>query len=548
MMQQRLSILGLVACLTFEGCAIKEIRHTQDQTISQASAIAYSVPAAGDVVQFSDDAWLMGQQVPTLKSSPAIYDQPVDFTYPANSLQDLARWIMQATGVRVVIDPSVNDDQRSLAVAPLSSAATAKNVLPPLPPGVPGLPASIQLSSTSFSTMQGSSSSSSTPAPLRPYKGTLGGLLKLQDARFGVWDKYENGAITFFKTEMRTFPLPTIDDLTKLDGTITTSSGSDNSAGTNTNSSSGGGGNSQTSEVHLQIKPFKALEATATAVAQGGKVVVDNDLGILVVTGTPPQCDAVEAFMKDLNATYGKIIAFDVALYSVEMTRGENYGVNLALAYKSATGHTSASITGAPAPTISGGGTGFNMGGNILSGPFAGTQGALKLLSTIGNVTSEIHYPGTTLNGKKTLIQDAEKQGYLPSQQSTLAANVGTSISSQASFVTTGFTGQIVPKLINGSIALDMTLTLNRLIGMDLLPAGCTGSSCLQTPHTKNYDLQAFANLKPGESLMLVGMQKNEITTTNNGVGNPYMPLLGGGVDANQQRTILAIVVTARVQ
>ncbi|MDN7465825.1 pilus assembly protein PilN [Burkholderia gladioli] len=541
----RVVALSFACCLAFQGCAVKEIRDAQDETISRASATAQSGQPVQDVVQFSDDAWLMGQQVPTVTSSPAIYDQPVDFNYPANTLQDLARWIRQVAGVRVVIDPSVNDNQSSSAALSLSAATTSKNVLPPLPPGVPGLPASLSLSSTSFPTIQGSSSS--TPAPLRPYKGTLGGLLKLQAARFGVWEKYENGAITFFKTEMRTFPLPTIDDLTKLDGTITTSSGSDTSAGTNTSSSSGGG-NSQTSEVHLQIKPFKTLEATATAVAQGGKVVVDNDLGILVVTGTPPQCDAVEAFMKSLNATYGKIIAFDVALYSVEMTRGENYGVNLALAYKSATGHTSASITGAPAPTISGGGTGFSMGGNILSGPFAGTQGALKLLSTIGNVTSEIHYPGTTLNGKKTLIQDAEKQGYLPSQQSTLAANVGTSISSQAQFVTTGFTGQIVPKLINGSIALDMTLTLNRLIGMDLLPAGCTGSSCLETPHTKNYDLQAFANLKPGESLMLVGMQKNETTTTNNGVGNPYMPLLGGGVDANQQRTILAIVVTARVQ
>ncbi|WP_186094235.1 pilus assembly protein PilN [Burkholderia gladioli] len=547
MMRHRFGVVSLACCLAIQGCAIKDIRRAQDDTVSQANALAESGPSVHDVVEFQDGAWLMGEQVATTKRQPAIYDKPVEFNYPVNSLQDLARWITKATGVRVVIDPSVTDTQGSSVASTVAPAQTAKVVLPPLPAGVPGLPASMSLSSATFPTVQ--ASSSAAEAPLRHYQTTtLGGLIKQQDARFGVWDKYENGAITFFKTEMRTFQLPTIDDLTKLDGAITTSSGSDNSSGTNTNSSSGGGGNSQTSEVHLQIQPFKTLQATATAVAQGGKVTVDTDLGVLVVTGTPPQCDAVETFMKSLDATYGKIIAFDVALYSVEMTRGENFGLNLALAYKSASGHSSANITGAPAPAISSGGSGLSFGGNILSGPFAGTNGAMKLLSTLGNVTSEIHYPGTTLNGKKTLIQDAEKQGYLPSQQSTLAANVGTSISSQASFVTTGFTGQIVPKLINGSIALDMTLTLNRLIGMDLLPAGCTGSSCLQTPHTKNYDLQEFANLKPGESLMLVGMQKNGTSTTNNGVGNPYMPLLGGGVDASQQRTILAIVVTARVQ
>lgn len=548
-------ITSLAACALLDGCALQDIRRDQSAAVDQTSVLVRNGPTLHDVVQFSDDAWLMGERVPTSKPVPAIYDIPVNYNFPARSIDEFARWVAQVANVRVVVDPSAAEAKATTSFG--TPAATA--VMPPLPlnlgAGQPPFLAPLPPLSTATGTGNAGAAAGARP---RPYQGTLGGLIKREAARYGVWDKYQDGVITLFKTETRMFTLPALKDATELESTITTSSGNDSGSGGSgsgsggSSSSSGGsgdnGGNTQKSKLTAKIEPLKSLEATANAIAMGGKVIADPDLGYLVVTGTPPQCDAVEAFVKSLDAMFGKIIALDVRLYSVELTRGENYGLDVALAYKSATGHTSAGITGAPSPAISGGGTGLSFGANVLSGPFAGSKGAMKLLSSLGNVTSVLTLGGAGQNGKKTTIQNGEKQGYLPSTQSTLAANVGATTSAQASFFTTGFTGQFLPKLTNGAIAMDMTLTLTRLVSMDILPPGCTGSGCTFTPHTKNYDLQSSMPLKPGESLLLVGMQQDGVSTTNNGVGSPFMFALGGGIDASQQHTLLAIVVTARVQ
>jgi hypothetical protein len=54
-------------------------------------------------------------------------------------------------------------------------------------------------------------------------------------------------------------------------------------------------------------------------------------------------------------------------------------------------------------------------------------------------------------------------------------------------------------------------------------------------------------SLKPGETLILTGMRQQNTSTTNNGVGSPYLPILGGGVDAQKGDTIIAVVISARL-
>ncbi|MCQ0031469.1 pilus assembly protein PilN [Burkholderia glumae] len=557
--------VGSLALLTLSGCALRQIQQEQDATLAAADRTAALAQNQRPIVEWHPGAWLMGEETVASRPQPAIYDKPVDYTYRGGSLEDLARWLRMTTGAQVAIDPSVTDARTSgsAAFAAASARSTYQSVQPPLPGGVPTLPGLNAPLPAATGASPLTVSNIMATGRWQQYVGSLGGLLKREDARFGVWDKYQNGVITFFKTETRYFQLPTIDDNSHLDSTLSTSAGSSgNAAGagggsmggggaTQSSSSATGAGNGQTSSLHADIEPFKQIEQTATAIANGGKVVADKNLGMLVVTGTPPQCDAVEAFMKTLNATFGKNISFDVHLYTVQLTREENYGANLSLAYKSATGHTSASIAGAAAPTVTGDVSGLTFGANILSGPFAGSQGTVKLLSTLGRVVGDQSLPGIAPNGKKVGVTRATMLPYLPSVQSSLAANVGSSSSAQGAFLPLGFTAQVLPYLAYGSIRLDVTATVTRLISMMTLPAGCqpnTGTQgCLTMPYWTNFDMQGGGNLKPGETLLLVGLSEKETSTQNNGVGSPFMTLLGGGIDGTQSRTLYAVAVTARV-
>ncbi|WP_186064850.1 hypothetical protein [Burkholderia gladioli] len=244
------------------------------------------------------------------------------------------------------------------------------------------------------------------------------------------------------------------------------------------------------------------------------------------------------------SSSYDKLIAFDIGLYTVAITRGG----------KDSQSHIAADITSVVAPPIRGGDPGLNFDAYILHGRFAGRQGALKLLSGLGNVTPALLLGGTTLDGRKAVIDLAERRADQPPLQNTPGAHVDVdvdaSVSAPGAFFKTNLMGQLLPRFVNGAIDLDMTLTLTRLIGIDTLPPECDrakNKSCMTMPHTKSYDIETFANLKPGESLMLLSKQDTSVSTTTSGVDNPNRPIFGGGVDASQQRTILAIVVTARL-
>ena len=299
----------------------------------------------------------------------------------------------------------------------------------------------------------------------------------------------------------------------------------------------------------MQVDPWKSFQETATAIAgDGAKVVADKNLGVLTVTGSPPQCDRVEAFMKKLDAQFGKRIALEVRIFEVQKTLEDNYGLNLSLGYKSASGHTGITFSGASAPTVLGSATPMSFGATIVGGSLNGTKAAFQALSSLGNVSEVLSRAGVTRNGKVLSLQQATLQDYVQGSQTTLASNVGASSSIQTATNVSGFTSSFTPKLINGFIVMDFDMTLSELQPLTAFNSG--GSSNQTTVQLRTMPLLRFqqhVGLKPGETLVLTGMQQQVATSTNNGSGAPEMALLGGGGDAQKRHTMIAVVITAKL-
>lgn len=543
------AVLAAVACATLAGCAIRDVRDQQLKDVDDTRQQIAAAPQSRAVVMTHASSWLLGEEIPASKPQPAIFDRTISYHYQAGSLADLARRITAQTGIPTAVD----DSARDAATSSLGSAAAFAANASPLPPGQPGvtsLAAPLPPGDLSGG-LPGAWPSTSAPSFLQ-YNGSFKGFLDLVDSHYAVWSAYRDGVITFYRTETRVLPLPNLADSGHIESKISTSSGDASGSGSSGSSSGSSAGSTSTStqsaSMKADVEPARKLQASAQAIAGGGKVDANPDLGVLTVTGTPPQCDRVEAWVKSLNATYAKRIAIDVRIYAVRMSREDNYGLDLAFAYKSASGHTSVGISGASVPKIQGTANPFSFGANILTGPFAGTKGAIQALSSLGDVSQVLSSAGVTQNGKWLTLQDAANQGYVPQTQSTLASNVGSSTSMQSSTLTTGFTSSFLPKLINGNINIDFNVTLSQLIGMDTFPPGCTaGQSCVQTPKTQATQLQDIVTLKPGDTLVLTGHQQHVLTTAANGVGTPWLPILGGGADAQKSNTLIAIVLSARL-
>ncbi|AJW93647.1 bacterial type II and III secretion system family protein (plasmid) [Burkholderia gladioli] len=549
-------MLGVLVAASLAGCALRDVRNEQVLDVQAARDQASNANPSRPIVLTHASNWLRGEEIAASKPQPAIFDKPIRYAYQAGSLADLAARFTKQTGIPAIVDSSATDAAvstlsaaSSFARMPLGAPGAAGG---PLPPG--GLNELARGGSPSSSGIPGMGTWPSTSAPsYLVYDGYVRGFLDVVNSHYGVWSAYKDGVITFFRNETRVFALPGLNEGGRLEGSISTGNG-DSASGSGSSGSfsgTGSGGNSASSQkltMTADINPWKNLQATAKAISGGGQVVADPDAGILTVTGTPPMCDRVEAWIKTLNATYAKRIEIDVHVYEVRLSREDNYGLDLALAYKSKSGHTSVGISGASVPKILGTATPFSFGANILSGPFSGTKGAIQALSSLGDVTTVLSKAGVTQNGKLMSLQDARQQGYVPQTQSTLASNVGSTTSMQSATLTTGFTSGFLPKLVNGNILIDFNLTLSQLIDIQTFPPGCTaGQSCVQTPTTQNTQLQQSVTLKPGDTLVLTGMQQKTLSTTGNGVGSPWVPLLGGGADAQKNDTVIAIVLSARL-
>ncbi|MFJ4291238.1 type II secretion system protein GspD [Cupriavidus sp. NPDC089707] len=546
----RYTATAVAAATLLSGCGVMETRDVQNAIGSDAKAAYADAPRSRPVFRVHEGAWLMGEKIRASKPQPDIYNKHVVFKGTLGSLTEAVNWIAQSVGVRATVDASAVASATG-GTAPSQPNAGARPSGPIPMGGTSRVDLAAPLAGAAASG-QGAGMAVTLPLTLR-YEGNFKGFLDAVEAHFGVWSRYNDGTVAFFRTETRTFMLPSLADASSMNGSITTSdssSGGMAGAGGNGGSAGGSGGRSgQTMTMSVEMKPWETLQATAKAVAgASAEVVVDKNLGTLTVTGDPVQCDRIEQFVKSLAAMYGKQVAIDVQVYEVRVTREDNYGLNLSLAYQSSSGQPGVSFSSPSTPTISGSATPMNLGATIMSGPFAGSKAVVQALSTLGNVSQVVSRSGVTQNGKVLALQTATLQDYVAQAQTTLAANVGSTSSIQTGTVTYGFTSNFLPKVVDGRILMNFDMTLSDLL--PLQPFNSGGSSNQTTVQLRTMPTNRFTQsitLKPGESLVLTGLRNQKAATTNNGIGEPWMAALGGGVGATRGDTVIAIMISARL-
>lgn len=544
--------------INLAGCQILDVKQEQRDINTQANQALDQANKSVSVGQIHKEAWLLGEKIPASKIAPESYSRPVSYNSGSisPSLSDIVAYLNNTAHIRAEIDPSVTEPlpgTKAGGVAePLGATGTnLRGRMPELPAGL-----ATSLGSTSVSaipTMNG---------PFR-YHGDLGGFLSAAASRFGIWSHFVDGKVSFYRIETRTFTISSLPDVTEMKGSISTGDGSSSSgtssggsqatpaatpSGLSGGSSSGGSGGQQMG-LAIAISPWAKLQETAKGLA-GPTAVVNDDpnLGVLTVTGTPPQCDRVEQFVRSLDSMFSKQVAIDVHVYEVRTTGEDNYGINLALAYKSKTDHTGASLSTVSIPSVSSAATPMQFGATILSGPLSGSSVAVQALSTMGNVSEVVSRSGITQNGKLLALQSAQSVGYVESSTETLTASVGSTGSLQTGTLVPGFTSSFLPKVSDGRILMAFDMTLSDLLSLTTFTSGSgSNESSVQLPTMQLARFEQSVTLKPGETLVLTGMRQQNASTTNNGVGTPSFFGVGGGVDASKTQTILAVVITARI-
>jgi type IVB pilus formation R64 PilN family outer membrane protein len=550
-------LLALAAC-----GSLNRINATMDGTddaYATRSAQAASMrDKRNDPVQISDRPWvsLKPIQKPIASATPPALDCPIAIARQGKvSIYEIAQIITEECGVPVRLTPDAVralSGQYTLPSAGRSNgsipiARTSDAGLPPLPP----IPAA-------YSNM-GTQSQGGPDAYLAGISWSgkpLSGLLDTITSRMGLSWRYRNNAIQIFYVDTRNFMIYAIPSKTTMEyvvqsgtqlagnGGSSSGSGVSNTGGGSTSGSSVSGGSNQTTKVGIEASLTDDIRTTLEAMITPGIGRVSLGANSVTVTDTPQSLERIAEYIQVQNRNITRQALFNVTVASVTATDSDGLGWDLGLVFKTLSGNyginlANAFSAGANAATAS---VGVLDTASGSAAKFSGTRAILSALAQQGRVSVLTQPSVVTLNLQPVPVQIAKQTSYLASVATTNTAQVGSTATLTPGTVTTGFSMDLLPYIMDGDEML-LQFTMN-LSPDPRLRTATSGDNQIEVPEVDSRIFSQRVRMHSGQTLILSGFEQRVDNGTKSGVGNPSNWIFGGGGTSEGRREVIVILIT----
>lgn len=539
-MKNRLPLTGIAAalCLLLSGCApLERIDKIDDKVMSDEKQADKNLQTIknGSVVRNLTTQWINPYPINTQSdSNTPLPPCAVAINRPGNiTLAEVSAFISKQCRLSVIVTP----DAKAILAPPSGGKTERINGPIPAPDQNGMLPLSIMGGETS-QPVQATPHSSSLRGLF--WQGELGGMLDNVTTRFGLSWSYEQGRITIFYLDTRTFPVNFMDSKAAF-GSKTVSGTTSSLGATGDGSSSGLSGDSNTSQsTEMEIKSSLYEDVTNTIKSMLTPRVgrMNMSAGVLVVTDTPRVLEQIGRYLDDRNKQLNRQVVLNVQVYSVEKRQQDQLGIDWkAVLNTSSVGMSlSNAFTGAASGALNG-------GISILDGKGAGSKAFIKALSEQANVSVMTEASSMTTNLSAVPIQVALQQDYASNVTTENTANVGSSSSITKSTITTGFNMTVLPFLMPDSSKMQLQFAIN----MSDDPTMRTFTSEKTSVELMRTRLKTFTQrviMQSGQTLVLSGYQSLSNTANRQGVGSFRFFGLGGGTKGENNKTMLVILIT----
>lgn len=371
----------------------------------------------------------------------------------------------------------------------------------------------------------------SPDAMIVSYQGPLSGFLDELSSRFGVWWKYENNDIYFYKYITKTFVIYSLPSKPNMNVSVG-------------GSASGEGGSSSISmSSSITVDTWSQFESTITSmVSSNSKIVASPSDGTITITATPTDIKRVAKYINEQNARLSRQVAISVKIMQVSLTDKDNYGLDLKATFQD--GVTSIGATASNA--LVGGDTSTLTWGIVKNNISA--DAIVQALSEKTKATLVTSGTVTTLNNKPAPIQVTQKQNYISEMTKTNNGTDGDSydISVSTDEIETGFTLDVLPRVLeHGRMLIMFNMTLSDLLALEKVAFGSEGENqYIQNPKVESRAFTQEVAMTSGESLILTGYEKVSSSANKTGTGSAENSLLGGEAVASKDRSVMVIILT----
>ncbi|MDK9702354.1 MAG: PilN family type IVB pilus formation outer membrane protein [Sulfuritalea sp.] len=501
-----------------------------------------SVVAPANLVKRDTGVWLPVRKVREGEGTPSgnvLGKRQIAINREFRSTQEVAERVTQLTGIPVIVSPDASITSAALPGA--TSTTTGAPGATPGPAGMPSMPPPIP----------GTQAAGAAGAPVSlSYSGTLAGFLDIVVARFGVSWEWQGDRIRLYRYVTKTFTLTALPGDTTTLSTISNQSGGSGSGGANSASNTSTSSSQQTGVAFSGLSVWKAIdEALKTIVSSAGKVTVAAATGTVTVTDTPQIVAIAERYVDELNVMLSRQVVVNVRVLSVELNNADQYGINWDAVFNSLSGNFGFTFKNAFAVDAAAsnlalkvlGTAGAATTGSPDMKAWSGSSAIISALSSQGHVSQVTSATIPTLNNQPAPLQVGKQTSYLASSMTTIATGVGATTTLQPGLITTGFSMNLVPHILDkGKLLLQYTINISSLTGIDTVTSG--GSS-IQTPKIDTRDFLQRVMLNSGDTMVMAGFEQTSLNATTQGMGSPDNVMLGGGVKGSRARSVLVILI-----
>ena len=265
--------------------------------------------------------------------------------------------------------------------------------------------------------------------------------------------------------------------------------------------------------------------------------VVDKDSGIIVVTGTMKQLNAVDKYVNNLVNSLTKEVLIDVHIYSVELSKSHQTGINWA--------NLNIALPSSSVPLRSSNIFGRN---SVFKSATFNSEAFLNFLAQNGNVNSISNPKIVTLNNQKAIISvgDTIYYKYASSVVTDQNGNPQTQYTIDSKFV--GVVLDITPQISdNGNIILSIAPRISKFRD----PTQITNPTRDMPPDTTDNTMLSIVKLKDNQTLILGGLITDDKTFKANGVPIlkeiPLIKYLFSSQDEITSKKELVFVITPHI-
>lgn len=566
----RKSMLAVLIFSTLlQGCALERINDVQrsaGNTADEASSLIRQAAENRPVVQFQNSQYVSPVPLPVAK-----YDAPrevVNCNMPYRAIKPQDIWqFSQDIATVCHIRTRVTPDAAAMLGGRGAESGSPTQRLTSVPS--PVLPTAGDMRPLdSFGTGTASGAAAGSPGTSRTfsdvtYTGNLGGLLDIVTARLGISWKYEDGMVTFFYLQTARFDIEPSDAKYALNGSVVSgvsNSSSSNggtgsgSSGSNSGGVSGESGTSLKSDVSMGNNLYDDLKSTAESMLTPGvgRLDMNKTTGTVVITDVPEVVRRVGEYLTSENKALSRQVSLKVVIYTVNTDTSDAIGIDWNVIYKTLAGKYGINLTGPSGTVADAGSLSFSVLDTATGAArqFAGSSFLFDALSKQSKVADVRTIPLMTTNMASASVVVGRQITYLKSVSQTPYSTGNTTLLSQTrepGSVTTGTNITIFPKVLNGGdrMMLNMFLNISSLIALRQIG---TADEPQEAPDVDSRSTPVRVWLKPGQTVVISGLEQNVATSDRQGQLSPDNQITGGQRSGDRTRQSFVITVTPYIR